>query len=295
MQDEFNDIVLENDKPSVNDCVVENDSIVAVSQNITEFPDGEANTKGKIKQVAFNMALVASLFAVTVAVSAPKPSAPASTVDGVEVTSFCYDKTLSVDFVINDEEEELKGFEVFIEDGSETKTPCSIYENEIENGYTATADLPDGTVLDGLSFVLSATTKEGWTGEIYRETLTLPRAPDVGEIGVEAMVFEDNLTENTFNAWFYIDNTEAVLDYVVWFEDENGLKVVCSVDSGGEDMGADCFAYCTVPTETVVDEYGQITLVLAVRTADGWEGEVYRDKVVVMDVAQLNDDGVVAY
>ena len=105
MQDEFNDIVLENDKTSVNDGVAENDSIVAVSQNITEFPDGEANTKGKIKQVAFNMALVASLFAVTVAVSAPKPSAPASTVDGVEVTSFCYDKTLSVDFVINDPEE----------------------------------------------------------------------------------------------------------------------------------------------------------------------------------------------
>ena len=60
-------------------------------------------------------------------------------------------------------------------------------------------------------------------------------------------------------------------------------------------MGADCFAFCDVPTETVVDEYGQITLVLAVRTADGWEGEVYRDKVMVMEVAQLNDDGIVAY
>ena len=294
MQDEFNDIVLENDKTSVNDGVAENDSIVAASQNITEFPDGEANTKGKIKQVAFNMALVASLFAVTVAVSAPKPSAPASTVDGVEVTSFCYDKTLSVDFVINDPEEELKGFEVFIEDGSETKTPCSIAASQLENGYTATADLPDGTVLDGLSFVLSATTKEGWTGEICRETLTLPRAPDVGEVGIEAMIYED-VSGNVLNAYFYVENVEAVQGYVVWFEDENGLKVVCSVDSGGEDMGADCFAYCTVPTETVVDEYGQITLVLAVRTADGWEGEVYRDKVVVMDVAQLNDDGVVAY
>lgn len=294
MQDEFNDIVLENDKTSVNDGVAENDSIVAASQNITEFPDGEANTKGKIKQVAFNMALVASLFAVTVAVSAPKPSAPASTVDGVEVTSFCYDKTLSVDFVINDQEEELKGFEVFIEDGSETKTPCSIDENQLENGYTATADLPDGTILDGLSFVLSATTKEGWTGEICRETLTLPRAPDVGEVGIEAMIYED-VSGNVLNAYFYVENVEAVQGYVVWFEDENGLKVICSVDTGSEDMGADCFAYCTVPTETVVDEYGQITLVLAVRTADGWEGEVYRDKVVVMDVAQLNDDGVVAY
>lgn len=294
MQDEFNDIVLENDKTSVNDGVAENDSIVAASQNITEFPDGEANTKGKIKQVAFNMALVASLFAVTVAVSAPKPSAPASTVDGVEVTSFCYDKTLSVDFVINDPEEELKGFEVFIEDGSETKTPCSIAASQLENGYTATADLPDGTVLDGLSFVLSATTKEGWTGEIYRETLTLPRAPDVGEVGIEAMIYED-VSGNVLNAYFYVENVEAVQGYVVWFEDENGLKVICSVDTGSEDMGADCFAYCTVPTETVVDEYGQITLVLAVRTADGWEGEVYRDKVVVMDVAQLNDDGVVAY
>lgn len=294
MQDEFNDIVLENDKTSVNDGVAENDSIVAASQNITEFPDGEANTKGKIKQVAFNMALVASLFAVTVAVSAPKPSAPASTVDGVEVTSFCYDKTLSVDFVINDPEEELKGFEVFIEDGSETKTPCSIDENQLENGYTATADLPDGTVLDGLSFVLSATTKEGWTGEICRETLTLPRAPDVGEVGIEAMIYED-VSGNVLNAYFYVENVEAVQGYVVWFEDENGLKVICSVDTGSEDMGADCFAFCDVPTETVVDEYGQITLVLAVRTADGWEGEVYRDKVVVMDVAQLNDDGVVAY
>ena len=223
MQDEFNDIVLENDKPSVNDCVVENDSIVAVSQNITEFPDGEANTKGKIKQVAFNMALVASLFAVTVAVSAPKPSAPASTVGGVEVTSFCYDKTLSVDFVINDPEEELKGFEVFIEDGSETKTPCSIDENQLENGYTATADLPDGTILDGLSFVLSATTKEGWTGEIYRETLTLPRAPDVGEVGIEAMIYED-VSGNVLNAYFYVENVEAVQGYVVWFEDENALQ-----------------------------------------------------------------------
>lgn len=294
MQDEFNDIVLENDKTSVNDGVAENDSIVAVSQNITEFPDGEANTKGKIKQVAFNMALVASLFAVTVAVSAPKPSAPASTVGGVEVTSFCYDKTLSVDFVINDPEEELKGFEVFIEDGSETKTPCSIDENQLENGYTATADLPDGTVLDGLSFVLSATTKEGWTGEICRETLTLPRAPDVGEVGIEAMIYED-VSGNVLNAYFYVEDVEAVQGYVVWFEDENGLKVICSVDTGSEDLGADCFAFCDVPTETVVDEYGQITLVLAVRTADGWEGEVYRDKVVVMDVAQLNDDGVVAY
>ncbi len=294
MQDEFNDIVLENDKTSVNDGVVENDSIVAASQNITEFPDGEANTKGKIKQVAFNMALVASLFAVTVAVSAPKPSAPASTVDGVEVTSFCYDKTLSVDFVINDPEEELKGFEVFIEDGSEMKTPCSIDENQLENGYTATADLPDGTILDGLSFVLSATTKEGWTGEICRETLTLPRAPDVGEVGIEAMIYED-VSGNVLNAYFYVENVEAVQGYVVWFEDENGLKVICSVDTGSEDMGADCFAYCTVPTETVVDEYGQITLVLAVRTADGWEGEVYRDKVMVMEVAQLNDDGIVAY
>ena len=294
MQDEFNDIVLENDKTSVNDGVAENDSIVAASQNITEFPDGEANTKGKIKQVAFNMALVASLFAVTVAVSAPKPSAPASTVGGVEVTSFCYDKTLSVDFVINDPEEELKGFEVFIEDGSETKTPCSIDENQLENGYTATADLPDGTILDGLSFVLSATTKEGWTGEICRETLTLPRAPDVGEVGIEAMIYED-VSGNVLNAYFYVENVEAVQGYVVWFEDENGLKVICSVDTGSEDMGADCFAFCDVPTETVVDEYGQITLVLAVRTADGWEGEVYRDKVVVMDVAQLNDDGVVAY
>lgn len=294
MQDEFNDIVLENDKTSVNDGVAENDSIVAVSQNITEFPDGEANTKGKIKQVAFNMALVASLFAVTVAVSAPKPSAPASTVDGVEVTSFCYDKTLSVDFVINDPEEELKGFEVFIEDGSETKTPCSIDENQLENGYTATADLPDGTILDGLSFVLSATTKEGWTGEICRETLTLPRAPDVGEVGIEAMIYED-VSGNVLNAYFYVENVEAVQGYVVWFEDENGLKVICSVDTGSEDMGADCFAFCDVPTETVVDEYGQITLVLAVRTADGWEGEVYRDKVMVMEVAQLNDDGVVAY
>ena len=294
MQDEFNDIVLENDKTSVNDGVAENDSIVAASQNITEFPDGEANTKGKIKQVAFNMALVASLFAVTVAVSAPKPSAPASTVDGVEVTSFCYDKTLSVDFVINDPEEELKGFEVFIEDGSETKTPCSIDENQLENGYTATADLPDGTILDGLSFVLSATTKEGWTGEICRETLTLPRAPDVGEVGIEAMIYED-VSGNVLNAYFYVENVEAVQGYVVWFEDENGLKVICSVDTGSEDMGADCFAFCDVPTETVVDEYGQITLVLAVRTVDGWEGEVYRDKVVVMDVAQLNDDGVVAY
>ena len=294
MQDEFNDIVLENDKPSVNDCVVENDSIVAVSQNITEFPDGEANTKGKIKQVAFNMALVASLFAVTVAVSAPKPSAPASTVDGVEVTSFCYDKTLSVDFVINDPEEELKGFEVFIEDGSETKTPCSIAASQLENGYTATADLPDGTILDGLSFVLSATTKEGWTGEICRETLTLPRAPDVGEVGIEAMIYED-VSGNVLNAYFYVENVEAVQGYVVWFEDENGLKVICSVDTGSEDMGADCFAFCDVPTETVVDEYGQITLVLAVRTADGWEGEVYRDKVMVMEVAQLNDDGIVAY
>lgn len=294
MQDEFNDIVLENDKTSVNDGVVENDSIVAASQNITEFPDGEANTKGKIKQVAFNMALVASLFAVTVAVSAPKPSAPASTVDGVEVTSFCYDKTLSVDFVINDPEEELKGFEVFIEDGSETKTPCSIDENQLENGYTATADLPDGTILDGLSFVLSATTKEGWTGEICRETLTLPRAPDVGEVGIEAMIYED-VSGNVLNAYFYVENVEAVQGYVVWFEDENGLKVICSVDTGSEDMGADCFAFCDVPTETVVDEYGQITLVLAVRTADGWEGEVYRDKVMVMEVAQLNDDGVVAY
>lgn len=294
MQDEFNDIVLENDKTSVNDGVAENDSIVAVSQNITEFPDGEANTKGKIKQVAFNMALVASLFAVTVAVSAPKPSAPASTVDGVEVTSFCYDKTLSVDFVINDPEEELKGFEVFIEDGSETKTPCSIYENQLENGYTATADLPDGTILDGLSFVLSATTKEGWTGEICRETLTLPRAPDVGEVGIEAMIYED-VSGNVLNAYFYVENVEAVQGYVVWFEDENGLKVICSVDTGSEDLGADCFAFCDVPTETVVDEYGQITLVLAVRTADGWEGEVYRDKVMVMEVAQLNDDGIVAY
>lgn len=293
MQDEFNDIVLENDKPSVNDCVVENDSIVAVSQNITEFPDGEANTKGKIKQVAFNMALVASLFAVTVAVGAPKPSAPASSVDGVEVTSFCYGKTLSVDFVINDEEEELKGFEVFIEDDSETKTPCSIYENEIENGYTATADLPDGTVPYGLTFVLSATTKEGWTGEICREALTLPRAPDVGEVGIEAWIYED-VSGNLLNAYFYVENVEAVQGYVVWFEDENGLKVICSVDTGSEDRGADCFAFCYVPTETVVDEYGRITLVLAVRTADGWEGEVYRDKVVVMDVAQLNDDGVVA-
>ncbi len=294
MQDEYNDIVLENDKPSVNDCVVENDSIVAVSQNITEFPDGEANTKGKIKQVAFNMALVASLFAVTVAVSAPKPSAPASTVDGVEVTSFCYDKTLSVDFVINDPEEELKGFEVFIEDGSETKTPCSIDENQLENGYPATADLPDGTVLDGLSFVLSATTKEGWTGEICRETLTLPRAPDVGEVGIEAMIYED-VSGNVLNAYFYVEDVEAVQGYVVWFEDENGLKVICSVDTGSEDLGADCLAFCDVPTETVVDEYGQITLVLAVRTADGWEGEVYRDKVMVMEVAQLNDDGIVAY
>ncbi len=294
MQDEFNDIVLENDKTSVNDGVAENDSIVAVSQNITEFPDGEANTKGKIKQVAFNMALVASLFAVTVAVSAPKPSAPASTVGGVEVTSFCYDKTLSVDFVINDPEEELKGFEVFIEDGSETKTPCSIDENQLENGYTATADLPDGTILDGLSFVLSATTKEGWTGEICRETLTLPRAPDVGEVGIEAMIYED-VSGNVLNAYFYVENVEAVQGYVVWFEDENGLKVICSVDTGSEDMGADCFAFCDVPTETVVDEYGQITLVLAVRTADGWEGEVYRDKVMVMEVAQLNDDGIVAY
>lgn len=294
MQDEFNDIVLENDKTSVNDGVAENDSIVAVSQNITEFPDGEANTKGKIKQVAFNMALVASLFAVTVAVSAPKPSAPASTVDGVEVTSFCYDKTLSVDFVINDPKEELKGFEVFIEDGSETKTPCSIDENQLENGYTATADLPDGTILDGLSFVLSATTKEGWTGEICRETLTLPRAPDVGEVGIEAMIYED-VSGNVLNAYFYVENVEAVQGYVVWFEDENGLKVICSVDTGSEDMGADCFAFCDVPTETVVDEYGQITLVLAVRTADGWEGEVYRDKVMVMEVAQLNDDGIVAY
>lgn len=294
MQDEFNDIVLENDKTSVNDGVAENDSIVAVSQNITEFPDGEANTKGKIKQVAFNMALVASLFAVTVAVSAPKPSAPASTVDGVEVTSFCYDKTLSVDFVINDPEEELKGFEVFIEDGSETKTPCSIAASQLENGYTATADLPDGTILDGLSFVLSATTKEGWTGEICRETLTLPRAPDVGEVGIEAMIYED-VSGNVLNAYFYVENVEAVQGYVVWFEDENGLKVICSVDTGSEDMGADCFAFCDVPTETVVDEYGQITLVLAVRTADGWEGEVYRDKVMVMEVAQLNDDGVVAY
>lgn len=294
MQDEFNDIVLENDKTSVNDGVAENDSIVAASQNITEFPDGEANTKGKIKQVAFNMALVASLFAVTVAVSAPKPSAPASTVDGVEVTSFCYDKTLSVDFVINDPEEELKGFEVFIEDGSETKTPCSIDENQLENGYTATADLPDGTVLDGLSFVLSATTKEGWTGEICRETLTLPRAPDVGEVGIEAMIYED-VSGNVLNAYFYVEDVEAVQGYVVWFEDENGLKVICSVDTGSEDLGADCFAFCDVPTETVVDEYGQITLVLAVRTADGWEGEVYRDKVMVMEVAQLNDDGVVAY
>ena len=294
MQDEFNDIVLENDKTSVNDGVAENDRIVAVSQNITEFPDGEANTKGKIKQVAFNMALVASLFAVTVAVSAPKPSAPASTVGGVEVTSFCYDKTLSVDFVINDPEEELKGFEVFIEDGSETKTPCSIDENQLENGYTATADLPDGTILDGLSFVLSATTKEGWTGEICRETLTLPRAPDVGEVGIEAMIYED-VSGNVLNAYFYVENVEAVQGYVVWFEDENGLKVICSVDTGSEDMGADCFAFCDVPTETVVDEYGQITLVLAVRTADGWEGEVYRDKVMVMEVAQLNDDGVVAY
>ena len=294
MQDEFNDIVLENDKTSVNEGVAENDSIVAVSQNITEFPDGEANTKGKIKQVAFNMALVASLFAVTVAVSAPKPSAPASTVGGVEVTSFCYDKTLSVDFVINDPEEELKGFEVFIEDGSETKTPCSIDENQLENGYTATADLPDGTILDGLSFVLSATTKEGWTGEICRETLTLPRAPDVGEVGIEAMIYED-VSGNVLNAYFYVENVEAVQGYVVWFEDENGLKVICSVDTGSEDMGADCFAFCDVPTETVVDEYGQITLVLAVRTADGWEGEVYRDKVMVMEVAQLNDDGIVAY
>lgn len=294
MQDEFNDIVLENDKTSVNDGVAENDSIVAASQNITEFPDGEANTKGKIKQVAFNMALVASLFAVTVAVSAPKPSAPASTVDGVEVTSFCYDKTLSVDFVINDPEEELKGFEVFIEDGSETKTPCSIDENQLENGYTATADLPDGTVLDGLSFVLSATTKEGWTGEICRETLTLPRAPDVGEVGIEAMIYED-VSGNVLNAYFYVEDVEAVQGYVVWFEDENGLKVICSVDTGSEDLGADCFAFCDVPTETVVDEYGQITLVLAVRTADGWEGEVYRDKVMVMEVAQLNDDGIVAY
>lgn len=294
MQDEFNDIVLENDKTSVNDGVAENDSIVAVSQNITEFPDGEANTKGKIKQVAFNMALVASLFAVTVAVSAPKPSAPASTVGGVEVTSFCYDKTLSVDFVINDPEEELKGLEVFIEDGSETKTPCSIDENQLENGYTATADLPDGTILDGLSFVLSATTKEGWTGEICRETLTLPRAPDVGEVGIEAMIYED-VSGNVLNAYFYVENVEAVQGYVVWFEDENGLKVICSVDTGSEDMGADCFAFCDVPTETVVDEYGQITLVLAVRTADGWEGEVYRDKVMVMEVAQLNDDGIVAY
>ena len=294
MQDEFNDIVLENDKTSVNDGVAENDSIVAVSQNMTEFPDGEANTKGKIKQVAFNMALVASLFAVTVAVSAPKPSAPASTVGGVEVTSFCYDKTLSVDFVINDPEEELKGFEVFIEDGSETKTPCSIDENQLENGYTATADLPDGTILDGLSFVLSATTKEGWTGEICRETLTLPRAPDVGEVGIEAWIYED-VSGNLLNAYFYVENVEAVQGYVVWFEDENGLKVICSVDTGSEDMGADCFAFCDVPTETVVDEYGQITLVLAVRTADGWEGEVYRDKVMVMEVAQLNDDGIVAY
>ena len=240
------------------------------------------------------MALVASLFAVTVAVSAPKPSAPASTVDGVEVTSFCYDKTLSVDFVINDPEEELKGFEVFIEDGSETKTPCSIDENQLENGYTATADLPDGTILDGLSFVLSATTKEGWTGEICRETLTLPRAPDVGEVGIEAMIYED-VSGNVLNAYFYVENVEAVQGYVVWFEDENGLKVICSVDTGSEDMGADCFAFCDVPTETVVDEYGQITLVLAVRTADGWEGEVYRDKVMVMEVAQLNDDGIVAY
>lgn len=294
MQDEYNDIVLENDKPSVNDCVVENDSIVAVSQNITEFPDGEANTKGKIKQVAFNMALVASLFAVTVAVSAPKPSAPASTVDGVEVTSFCYDKTLSVDFVINDPEEELKGFEVFIEDGSETKTPCSIDENQLENGYTATADLPDGTILDGLSFVISATTKEGWTGEICRETLTLPRAPDVGEVGIEAMIYED-VSGNVLNAYFYVENVEAVQGYVVWFEDENGLKVICSVDTGSEDMGADCFAFCDVPTETVVDEYGQITLVLAVRTADGWEGEVYRDKVIVTEVAPPNEDGIAEY
>ena len=294
MQDEFNDIVLENDKTSVNDGVAENDSIVAVSQNITEFPDGEANTKGKIKQVAFNMALVASLFAVTVAVSAPKPSAPASTVDGVEVTSFCYDKTLSVDFVINDPEEELKGFEVFIEDGSETKTPCSIDENQLENGYTATADLPDGTILDGLSFVLSATTKEGWTGEICRETLTLPRAPDVGEVGIEAMIYED-VSGNVLNAYFYVENVEAVQGYVVWFEDENGLKVICSVDTGSEDMGADCFAFCDVPTETVVDEYGRITLVLAVRTADGWEGEVYRDKVIVTEVAPPNEDGIAEY
>lgn len=294
MQDEYNDIVLENDKPYVNDCVAENDSIVAASQNITEFSDGEANTKGKIKQVAFNMALVASLFAVTVAVGAPKPSAPASSVDGVEVTSFCYGKTLSVDFVISDEEEELKGFEVFIEDGSETKTPCSIYENEIENGYTATADLPDGTVPDGLTFVLSATTKEGWTGEICREALTLPRAPDVGEVGIEAWIYED-VSGNVLNAYFYVENVEAVQGYVVWFEDENGLKVICSVYTGSEDMGADCFAFCDVPTETVVDEYGRITLVLAVRTADGWEGEVYRDKVIVTEVAPPNEDGIAEY
>ena len=60
-------------------------------------------------------------------------------------------------------------------------------------------------------------------------------------------------------------------------------------------MGADCFAYCTVPTETVVDEYGRITLVLAVRTADGWEGEVYRDKVIVTEVAPPNEDGIAEY
>lgn len=188
MQDEYNDIVLENDVPYVNDGVSKNDSIVAAPQNIVEFPDGEAHTKGKIKQVALSTALAASIFAVIMAAGTTGPSAPASSVDGVEVTSFYNAKTLSVDFVIDDPEEELKGFEVFIEDGSKVKTPCSIDEKDVKNSYTATAELPDGTVLDGLTFVLSVTTKEGWTGEICRQPLVIPEALNLGGTGVEALI-----------------------------------------------------------------------------------------------------------
>lgn len=174
--DEFNDIALVNDAAPVNDYVVNNDAVVAAEQDIKELADSETHTRGKLAQCVYDFTLAASLVAVTVAAAASstpvEAEIPAPSVYVKESVSAEYigDDGMVVAFTLIDEYDELDGIEIFLEDVYGNKVSCEVHESE-DDFYMATTELT-GLDRDTLIFVMSAVAKNGWTGEIYRQTLS---------------------------------------------------------------------------------------------------------------------------
>ncbi|MCD8309510.1 MAG: hypothetical protein LUD19_06620 [Clostridia bacterium] len=292
-QDEYNDITLTNDNQPTNGTAysfntAEVEQPVAETSQTEETSDSRTHTKGKVVSKAVSniimltgVIVVATATGVAVAaeLSEDEPdlpieiTAPLAEISQVETLYYGYDTEVIIQYTLTDSDSEIAEYYLWIEDSTGLTADCTV---DSESG-TATATVTDLNVENGLTLVVYAYSNLGWYGEIYRNEITLPTAADVTllDISTDGAFYEgeDSLYYVTFE---YYGDTTDITSYSYYFEDVDGNIFPCEGD--GEGRAVITFAADTVPT---FDTYGQLYFVATALTNSGWEGIIYKEKIVI--------------